>query len=160
MVFRLFWLALRNAPYGREEQACLEVRAAVPCFGVSASLSGSPFPPEYEALHKFLNVFALTQKEQLCSNASSAPGWKRSPPPYVDHFDITVEYSNNFVALPSLFPPQTPLGEPVSIHCDANDLYVEEDVQLHVHAMLPMDGEFFPYSRLRGGRVCFLHWIP
>ena len=155
MVFRLFWLALHHAPYGCDEQAFRRVWPVVPCFGLSASLSGSHTSPEYDAFHKFLNVFQKIKKEQLCSNASSTHGWKRNPPPYIDHFDVWVEYSNKVVAMPSLFPPLTPFGKATPIDCSRGNLQVEEDVLLRVHAMLPSDADIVPFLKITEWKILF-----
>ena len=95
------------------------------------------------------------KKEQLCSNASSTRGWKRNPPPYIDHFDVWVEYSNKVVAMPSLFPLLSPFGKATSIDCSRGDLQVEEDVLLRVHAMLPSDADIVPLLKITEWKSLF-----
>ena len=43
-VFRLYWMTVHHAEYGRDEQAFAEVWQSLPWFGVSASLSGTQSP--------------------------------------------------------------------------------------------------------------------
>lgn len=105
IVFRLFWITFNNATYGSDEEAFKEAWWGLPWFGVRASLSGSQPLENTLELHLFQSTLAHITKEQLCSNASSTRGWKRQPPPYVDHVDMIVEYSNKVVSLPSLFAP-------------------------------------------------------
>ena len=93
-VIRMFWQALYIADYGCEERDIQLVWNALPWFGVSASLSGSPIPLEGANLNSLLSILKQIRKEQLCTNASTTPGWNRPPPPYVDHFNICLLYTS------------------------------------------------------------------
>ena len=101
-VFRLYWMAVHNAKYGGQERAFEEVWKILPWIGASACLSGTESPRSSSKIHTFLRVLSSTLKEQLCTNTSDTLGWKRKPPPYVDHLDITVNFSNNHVAPASI----------------------------------------------------------
>ena len=145
MVVRLFWLAIHNASYGQDEAELRRAWRVTPWFGVSASLSGSQTEQdESSTLYSMVGIIAQIKKEQLCTSASSMSGWKRGPPPYVDRFDVTVPYSNTFVALPSLFPPLSLLYQEHTLPGDGESLQVLEDVQLVVRAFLPEDPDILP----------------
>ena len=149
MVLRLFWLAVHNATYGQDEAEFRRVWQVIPWLGVSASLSGSQTQQDETAtVYSMVSVISNIQKEQLCTNASTLLGWRRGPPPYVDHFDVTVPYSNTFVAPPSLFPPLSLLHQNDTLPVDAESLQVLEDVQLVVPAFLPEDPDILPLLKV------------
>ena len=95
-------------------------------------------------MYCIVGIIAQIKKEQLCTNASSMSGWKRGPPPYIDHFDVSVPYSNTFVALPSLFPPLSLLYQEHTLPGDGESLQVPEDAHLVVRAFLPEDPDILP----------------
>ena len=119
----------------------------MPWFGVSASLSGSPIPLEGANLNSLLSILKQIRKEQLCTNASTTPGWNR-PPPYVDHFNITVAYSSDVVAPPSLFPPLSALLKHSGICYDDVEPHIEEDVFLQIRALQPDDPDMLPLMNI------------
>ena len=80
-----------------------------------------------------------TAKEQLCTNASETLGWRRRPPPYVDHLDITVNYSHKSVAPPCLCPPLSLFMPDTIVHYNRLDPHAEEDRRLVLVADFPED---------------------
>ena len=116
---------------------------------MNASLSGSQTQQDETAtVYSMVSVISNIQKEQLCTNASILLGWRRGPPPYVDHFDVTAAYSNTFVAPPSLFPPLSLLHQNDTLPVDAESLQVLEDVQLVAPAFLPEDPDILPLLKV------------
>ena len=147
-VFRMFWMAVHIAEYGCEEREIQRVWSAMPWFGVSASLSGSRIPLDGSNLNVLLSMFTQIRKEQLCTNASVTLGWRRPPPPFVDHVNITVEYSYYVVAPPSLFPPLSLLLKPSEVLYEDEEPHASEDVFLKIRAMMPNDPSMLPLMRM------------
>ena len=99
-------------------------------------------------MYGMVSIISNIQKEQLCTNASTLSGWRRGPPPYVDRFDVTVPYSNTFVAPPTLFPPLSILHQESFLPRDAETLQVSEDVQLVVPAILLEGTDILPLLKV------------
>ncbi len=160
-VFRLFWLAVQNAAYGEDNAAYLRVWRVLPWLGVHASLS-RPSTGLDPCLHldRFVTIFSAIAKEQLCSNVSEELGWRRPPPPYIDHFDVTVLYTNEVVALPSVFPPLSIFfQEAIVNYSDVayTTPQIHEDVYLKVRAKKADHRDVLPWLHLDEWTQVFPH---
>ena len=154
-VFRLYWMAVHNAKYGGQERAFEEVWKILPWFGASACLSGTESPRSSSKIHTFLSVLSSTLKEQLCTNTSDTLGWKRKPPPYVDHLDITVNFSNNHVALASLFAPLSLFMPDVTVQYNRLRPRIEEDRRLVLLADFPEGPNVLEHLKLDDWKKAF-----
>ena len=100
-------------------------------------------------------MLSSTKKEQLCTNTSDTLGWKRKPPPYVDHLDITVNFSNNHVALASLFAPLSLFMPDVTAQYNRLDPHIEEDRRLVLLADFPEDPNVLEHLKLDDWKKAF-----
>ena len=103
----------------------------------------------------FLSVLSSTQKEQLCTNTSDTVGWKRKPPPYVDHLDITVNFSSHHVAPASLFAPLSLFMPDAIVQYDHLDPHIHEDRRLVLLANFPEDPNVLEHLKLDDWKKVF-----
>ena len=154
-VIRLYWMAVKHAGYGADEEAFMKVWENLPWFGVRPALSGTQSPRSSLRIHTFLSMCSNTMKEQLCTNASETPGWKRRPPPYVDHVDITIPYCNHYVSPPCLFPPLSLLLPDATLEYNSLDPHVQEDRQLLLLADFPENPNVLEHLQLDDWKKAF-----
>ena len=104
---------------------------------------------------QFLIMMHNTAKEQLCTNASETLGWRRRPPPYVDHLDITVNYSYKNVAPPCLFPPLSLFMTDAFVHYNRLAPHDEEARRLVLVADSPENPNVLEHLKLDDWKKVF-----
>ena len=96
----------------------------------------------------FLSVLSSTQKEQLCTNTSETLGWRRKPPPYVNHLDITAKCSSHHIAPASLCAPLSLFMPDAIVQYDHLDPHIHEDRRLVLLANFPEDPNVLEHLKL------------
>ena len=150
-VFRAYWMAIRSAAYGTAEQSFRRIWNSVPWLGVASSLTPSTSPD-----FTIMSWISSMHKEMLCSNASVELGWRRPPPAYIDHFDVTIDYDHDAVSFPSILPPMSVFHPPKHMaYPPTHGLQMHEDVHLLLAARLQDDPDILPLMHLGHWRHLF-----